>query len=229
MKRRTLSLIVTLATMGMLMVSVITFAQKTTNQHLTFKGVPINGTLIDYLAKMKQNGFSHMATKDGTAILQGDFAGYKGCVVGVSTLKQKDLVYQIAVAFPNRETWSALYGNYSSLKELLTDKYGKPSTEVENFDDERQDDHSKMYQVQFDGCKYYSIWQTEQGDIKVSIEHNSITSCFVRLAYLDKINGAIIRAKAKDDLQSRKVIIPRLLHEVNHIPLIHHLQLEINN
>lgn len=200
MKRHTLSLKATLAIMIMLTVSVITFAQKPTSQHLTFKGVPITGTLIDYVFKMKQNGFSHIATKDGTAILKGDFAGYKNCVVGVSTLKQKDLVHQIAVVFPDRETWSTLYGNYSSLKELLTEKYGKPSTEVEKFDDERQDDHNKMYQVQFDRCKYYSIWQTEQGDIEVSIEHNSITSCFVKLAYLDKINGTIIRAKAKDDL-----------------------------
>ena len=200
MKQYILSLKATLAIMIMLTVSVITFAQKPTSQHLTFKGVPITGTLIDYVLKMKQNGFRHLATKDGTAILKGDFAGYKNCVVGVSTLKQKDLVHQIAVVFPDKDTWSSLYGNYTSLKELLTEKYGKPSTEVEKFDDERQDDHNKMYQVQFDRCKYYSIWQTEQGDIEVSIEHNSITSCYVKLTYLDKINGAIIRAKAKDDL-----------------------------
>ena len=190
-------------TLVILMISTITFAQKPTTPHLTFKGVPINGTLIDYVFKMKQNGFSHLATKDGTAILKGDFAGYKNCVVGVSTLKQKDLVHQIAVVFPNRETWSTLFGNYSSLKELLTEKYGKPSTEVEKFDDQQgdgKDDDGKMYEVKFDRCKYYSIWRTENGDIELSIEHNSVTSCFVKLTYLDKINGAIIRAKAKDDL-----------------------------
>ena len=157
MKRHTLSLKVTLAIIVMLMVSVITFAQKPTSQHITFKGVPITGTLIDYVLKMKQNGFSHLATKDGAAILKGDFAGYKSCVVGVSTLKQKDLVHQIAVVFPDRETWSTLFGNYSTLKELLTEKYGNPTTIVEKFDDDHYnepgDDDGKMYQVKFDRCK----------------------------------------------------------------------------
>lgn len=60
-----------------------------TSQHLTFKGVPLDGTLEQYVLKMKQNGFKHLSTKDGVAMLQGDFAGYKDCFVGVSTLKQK--------------------------------------------------------------------------------------------------------------------------------------------
>lgn len=179
MKRYAISLL----TMVMLMISVITFAQKPTTQHLTFKGVPINGTLLDYVSKMKQNGFSQLETEGGIATLQGDFAGYKNCVVVVSTLKQKDLVHQIAVAFPRRETWSTLLGNYSSLKELLTEKYGKPSTEVEKFDDERynrgEDDDRKMYQVKFDKCKYRSLWRTENGEIELSIEHNSVISCLL--------------------------------------------------
>jgi len=204
MKRYNLFRLPAPLTLVMLLVSTIAFAQKTTTQHLSFKGVPINGTLLDYVAKMNQNGFTHVATKDGTAILKGDFASYKSCVVGVSTLKQKDLVYQIAVVFPDRETWSTLFGNYNTLKELLTEKYGKPFKVVEKFDDDQYngdgDDGNKMYEVKFDRYKYYTIWQTEQGDIEVSIEHNSVTSCFVKLAYIDKINGAIIRAKAKDDL-----------------------------
>ncbi|WP_316808077.1 hypothetical protein [Pedobacter agri] len=203
MKRYTFSLKSTLVVVIMLMVSVMTFGQKPSSQHLTFKGVPITGTLIDYTLKMKENGFTHLATKDGTAILKGDFAGYKSCTVGVSTLKQKDLVHQIAVVFPDRETWSTLYSNYSSLKELLTEKYGKPTIVVEKFGDSNsddKDDNAKMYEVKFDRCKYYTTWETEKGDIEVSIEHNSVINCFVKLAYFDKINGAIIRAKAKDDL-----------------------------
>lgn len=39
---------------------------------------------------MKQNGFTHLGIEDGIAILNGDFAGYKDCHVGVSTLKQID-------------------------------------------------------------------------------------------------------------------------------------------
>jgi hypothetical protein len=187
-----------------LLISVMSFAQTPKTEHLSFKGVPLDGTLAEYVSKMKQNGFSHLGTEDGTAVLNGDFAGYKACVVGVSTLKQKDLVHKIAIVFPAGETWSTLFGNYSNLKEMLTEKYGKPAEVVEKFDvgqySQPKDDDSKMYQVKFDNCKYHSIWQTEKGDIELSIGHNGVTSCFVKLAYLDKANGDIVREKAKDDL-----------------------------
>lgn len=173
-----------------------------TSKHLSFKGVPLNGTLDQYVLKMKQNGFTLIRTNDGMAMLQGDFAGYKDCYIGVSTLKQKDLVYKIVVIFPDRDTWSALSGNYFNLKEMLTEKYGKPAESVETFDGYSQpkDDNSKIYEVQFDHCKYYSTWMTDKGDIQLSIEHNSVTSCFVKLAYFDKINSAAIKKQAIDDL-----------------------------
>lgn len=192
----------TFSTAFFLLISVISFAQNQKTEHLSFKGVPIDGTLTEYVSKMKENGFSHLSTNDGTAILNGDFAGYKDCTVGVSTLKQKDLVHKIAVIFPKKETWSTLFGNYSDLKEMLTEKYGKPSEVVEKFDSDSQpsDDEDRMFKVKFDNCKYYSIWQTDKGNIQLSVSHNGVLSCFVTLAYFDKSNGEVIRAKAKDDL-----------------------------
>lgn len=193
MKTSLLTLILSLTIM-------LTFAQ--TSEHLTFKGVPIDGTLDEYVSKMKKSGFSHLATEDGIAILKGDFAGYKDCTVGVSTLKQQDLVHKIAVIFPDKDTWSRLSTNYFDLKQMLTEKYGKPSDVVEKFDGNSQprDDNSKMYEVKFDRCKYYSIWETDAGEIQLSIDHDGVTRCFVRLSYFDKINGQIIKAKAIDDL-----------------------------
>ena len=185
-----------------LLISVMSFAQNQKTDHLTFKGVPIDGTLIEYISKMKQNGFSHLATNDGTAILNGDFAGYKDCTVGVSTLKQKDLVHKIAVIFPDKETWSTLFGNYSDLKGMLTEKYGEPSEVVEKFDSYSQpsDDEDRMRKVKSDNCKYYSIWETDKGNIQLSISHKGVMSSFVTLAYFDKSNSELIRAKAIDDL-----------------------------
>ncbi len=75
------------------------FAQSQ-SEHLTFKGVPIDGTLDEYVAKMKQAGFTYVTTQDGVAVLEGDFAGYQGCTVGVSTLKATNVVNTIGVMFP---------------------------------------------------------------------------------------------------------------------------------
>ncbi len=185
-----------------LLLTIMSFAQIQKTEHLSFKSVPIDGTLTEYVLKMKQNAFSHIETEDGTAILKGDFAGYKECTVKVSTLKQKDLVYTVAVQFPKKETWSTLFGNYSDLKGMLTEKYGEPSNVLEKFDTYSQpkDDNKKMLEVRMDRCKYNSVWQTDKGNIELSIVYEGLSSSVVRLAYLDKANGEIIRQKAKDDL-----------------------------
>ena len=100
-------------------------------QHLSFKGVPINGTLKEYTDAMVKAGFHYEGTQDGVSILSGDFAGYKNCIVGVSTLKNCDVVSRIAVLFPNKDTWSSVLNDYETLKSMLTQKYGYPSDSKE--------------------------------------------------------------------------------------------------
>ena len=103
------------------------------SEHLSFKGVPIDGTLNEYVSKMKAAGFSYLGTQDGTAILQGDFAGFKSCTVGVSTLKAVNVVSTIGVIFPSHDDWSSLERDYDHLKSMLTQKYGEPNEVVEQF------------------------------------------------------------------------------------------------
>jgi len=191
--------------LSLLLITFISFSQTqadtSSSPHLSFKGVPIDGTLTEYVSKMKKSGFTLESTNDGIAILKGDFASYKDCTIGVSTLKQKDLVNKIAVLFPERDSWSSLSGNYFSLKEMLTEKYGKPVEVVEKFQNyEPKDDGSKMYQVKFDACKYYATYEITKGTIYLSIDHDGVTSCFVRLVYFDKINGESIKKEAMKDL-----------------------------
>lgn len=186
-------------------IAVITsFAQDKTDttEHMAFKGVPIDGSLNEYVLKMKESGFTHITTENGVAMLKGDFAAYKDCIVGVATLKQIDLVSKITVIFPESDTWSSLSSNYYNLKELLTEKYGEPSEFIEKFDTYPQpkDDNSKMHEVGMNRCKYYTAYETENGSIQLSIENDGFSISFVRLSYYDKINSKIIRAKAIDDL-----------------------------
>jgi len=183
-----------------LLLTIVSFAQSQTSQHLTFKGVPIDGTLSEFVSKMKQNSFKERASEPDFASFDGDFATYEGCNVVVSTLKGKDIVSYVTVNFPKQDTWSSLASNYFNLKEMLTEKYGQPSKSVEKFGSFFQvDDGLKMQLVYSDNCKYVTTYETEKGSIQLSIKSNN-SSAFVILTYSDKITGNIIRAKAKDDL-----------------------------
>lgn len=181
---------------------VTTSLQIDSSEHLMFNGVPIDGTLNEYVSKMKQKGFTLISTKNGVALLNGDFATYKNCIISVTSLDQADLVSKISVEFPECETWSFLSENYFNLKKMLTQKYGKASNCVEKFDSysEPRDDGDRIYCVKFDEYEYYTTFETDKGTIKLSIEHESVSKCYVMLRYYDKINSGIIQSKAIDVL-----------------------------
>lgn len=171
-------------------------------EHLTFKGVPIDGTLDTYVANMKKAGFTFIGEDDGIALLRGDFAGYRNCTIGVVTLKSIDIVNRISVLFDSHQDWNNIYVNYSSLKEMLTTKYGKYADCVEKFEgySEPRDDNGKMHELTMDRCKFYTIWETDKGSIELEIIKGNLGGGMVRLTYWDNINTMSVQEKAMDDL-----------------------------
>ena len=187
------------------LIALTSYAQNS-SKHLTFKGVPIDGTLSEYVTKMKSAGFSHIGTKDGVALLSGEFAGYRDCMIGVETLKKQNTVYEIAVLFPTQNTWRGLSYDYTKLKSMLSKKYGEPEECVEKFINTPiyiniNDDNDKMREVEDNHCKYYSIFTVENGTISLSIEYDGVlVGSRVKLWYSDKINSAAFEEAAINDL-----------------------------
>lgn len=176
------------------------------NSHLTFKGVPIDGSLDSYVVKMKAAGFEHIGTEDGIALLKGDFAGYRGCFIGVQTLRPRNLVHEITVVFPKQEEWPNLEYDYLKIKEMLTTKYGAPSKCKEEFVqtpiymDIKRDDH-KMRELRDGRCEYYSVFTLDNGRISLEIRDTGFPyEAHIQLWYTDKTNESVIEADAMDDL-----------------------------
>lgn len=184
-------------------ISISAFCQ---NTHLSFKGVPIDGTLTEYVNKMKTAGFTHVGTEDGIALMQGDFAGYKNCTIGVQTLKPRNLVHEITVVFPSQEKWSNLENDYIKIKEMLTTKYGAPSLSNEEFVktpswQDLNDDEDRMEELKEDRCEYYSIFTLNNGRITLQLRYTGYPYyAHIQLWYTDKVNEAVIEADAMNDL-----------------------------
>lgn len=190
-------------TLSLLMVLVLSsFAQN--SEHLKFKGVPIDGTLNEYVSKMKQAGFVLEGTEDGIALLSGEFAGYSDCIVGVQTLQKLNLVHEIVVLFPSQDKWSGLSYDYERLKTMLSKKYGEPDECVEKFDAPSYmitDDNDKMRQVENNNCEYYSKYDTNNGSIILTISNDGYEfGSRVKLFYTDKTNSEIFDEAAMEDL-----------------------------
>lgn len=190
-----------LVSLALTVIALASYAQNS-SEHLAFKGVPIDGTLHEYVTKMKSAGFCYIGEKDGTAILQGDFAGFKNCTVGVSTLKVVNVVNTIGVIFPVREDWSSLESDYEHLKSMLTEKYGSPANVVEEFQGRiaPNTNSTKFYELCQDRCTWYTTFETPKGDIQLSMQKKEFGEACVLLKYFDKINTATVRSAAIDDL-----------------------------
>lgn len=172
-------------------------------EHLSFKGVPINGTLKEYTAAMVKAGFKSEGTQDGLSLLSGDFAGFKNCIVGVSTLKNCDVVNRIAVLFPDKETWSSLMGDYEHLKSMLTTKYGEPEACREYFTGyagNTDSDGLKMSALRNEELEWFTVFSTDLGDIELTVVSGSYGKGMVKLSYFDKKNTETVTQSALDDL-----------------------------
>lgn len=174
------------------------FAQ---TDHLKFKGVPIDGTLNQFVTKMQNAGFTKLGQDGKAVILEGDFAGYKDCYIVVSTLDNKDLVKKIGVKFNNHDNWRSLENNYQNLKKMLTKKYGAPFDVVEEFQSRYvNDDNDKYHEVIMNRCNFRTEWKTELGSIILTIAFQRGIGSSVILGYIDKANDAVIEQTALDDL-----------------------------
>lgn len=170
-------------------------------EHLTFMGIPIDGTQKEFTEKLKTKGFSYDSDTD---TFHGTFARYSGCKIHLLLSKTKD-VKSVGVCFPNDDTWPSLYSKYSSLKSMLTQKYGKPLSCTEKFqiDVEGLGNDIKIHLLKNDECEYNTIFHTPCGVISIFIAHiksNYKDYCYVSLLYSDKINNSKDESDAMDDL-----------------------------
>ena len=180
-----------------LVISSSAFAQ---SEHLAFKGIPIDGTLEEYVANLKSVQFRVSELKKDEARLIGNFAGYKDCTVTVSSIMPRNLVNEITVCFPYVYQWSTLIDNYNELKQMLTQKYDKPLQQT--FDLSYYDllgDSSKFRALSDGEIIIRCSFVTSKGTIQMWIE-GFRRSAAIKIKYTDKVNTETVKADAYNDL-----------------------------
>ncbi|MBO7465739.1 MAG: hypothetical protein J6T56_07825 [Bacteroidales bacterium] len=171
------------------------------NEHLTFKGVPIDGNAQEFTQKMCMKGFSVLKNRNDLILLQGSFSGKPNCKVIVNTLEKEEIVSSVQVIFERENTWMALSNDYDSLKSMLTDKYGQPTDVKEQFVNlYSEEDFLKIIRLQANDCEWRSAFETGLGQIVLSIVYDMEYGCHVLLEYRDRINCMRQRNVAMDDL-----------------------------
>ena len=174
-------------------------------EHLTFKGIPIDGTPQEFGRKLEEVGFEYDFKNQGSYWYKGgSFAGYNDCTVIVKAYD--NLVYEIVAILPTKYKWSHLYNDYSTLVSSLKSKYGDPISQVEEFVNtpsyiDLDDDNDKYHEVKNDHCIYYCTFRDVPGwDYKGTIHIEIKSSGCVGLHYTDWYNDYLKRKAVNNDL-----------------------------
>ena len=163
-------------------------------EHLTFKGIPIDGSMNSFVEKLKAKGFEPIVVESEGAILKGDFGG-NICKTVIFVTKTSKKVHTVGVEVEKSNSWSTLKSTYNDYKSSLTTKYGKgESIEYFSYPYEAGDGY-EMSALRLDKCTYITKFTTAKGDIMLLIGYREEGN--VVLYYMDKANGISKEAEEK--------------------------------
>ena len=178
-------------TMLLCVISISVSAQ----EHLTFKGIPIDGSLTSFVEKLKVNGFKQDYVGSDSAIMKGDFGG-NVCVIAIYATKISKKVHSIGVVVKESNSWYTLKSTYEEYKSSLTLKYGKGDSVEYFLSPYEAGDGYEMSALRRDKCIYRTKFETLKGDIMLAI-------CDIEgggnviLCYSDKANSELSKAEEK--------------------------------
>ena len=166
-------------------------------EHLSFKGIPIEGSMTEFCQKLKTKGFTSIGRENSITLFSGDFTGRKA-TVGVTATDDGKNVFAVVVLFDPSKEWNTLVNTYDYYKDLYTRKYGKPTISKENNPAYSDSNIALMAEVHEGTVVYGSAWEVTGGDIQLSIEKSSeIYEGMVMIRYRDFQN---VETKIQNDL-----------------------------
>ena len=166
-------------------------------EHLSFKGIPIEGSMTEFCQKLKTKGFTSIGQENNITLYTGDFTG-REATVGVTAADDGKNVFAVVVLFDPSGEWNTLVNTYDYYKDLYTRKYGKPTISKEKNPAQSDSNTALMAEVHQGTVVYGSAWEVTGGDIQLSIEKSSgVYEGMVMIRYRDSQN---LEAKIQNDL-----------------------------
>ena len=169
-------------------------------EHLSFKGIPIEGSMTEFCQKLRAKGFTSIGRQDNIAVFSGDFTG-RSATVGVQATDDGKNVFAVMLYFDPSDNWNTLVSIYNYYKDLYTQKYGEPTFSTENNPARMDSNIALMAEVHQDTVVWGSLWKVTGGEIELSIEKSSgVYAGMVLIRYRDSQNTETKRQKDLEDI-----------------------------
>ncbi|MBQ3187996.1 MAG: hypothetical protein IJB60_00990 [Bacteroidaceae bacterium] len=186
-----------LVSFAFVLIALTSYAQSS-SEHLTFKGIPIEGSMTEFCKKLKSKGFTSVGSENNVALFVGDFTG-RNATIGVTATDDGRSVFAVVVFFEPIGEWNTLVNTYDYYKDLYTRKYGDPKFSKEKNPAHSDSNIALMQEVHQGTVVWGSAWEVTGGDIELSIEKASgVYKGMVIIRYRDSKN---VETKIQKDLE----------------------------
>lgn len=179
-------------------IALIACASIMAQEHLKFKGIPIEGNLRSFCQKLEAKGFTIIEKTNNSTLLTGTFTDRNATILVKATSNGKNVV-GVIVGFDSSGEWSTLVNTYDQYKTLYTLKYGNPIFSEENNPAYPDSNIALMAELRNGTVSYLCIWETTGGNIVLSIQH-ILYGNFVVISYLDKKASDILDKNNLEDI-----------------------------
>ena len=98
-------------------------------EHLEFRGIPIDGNLTNFVSKMKSIGYTVIDEEDNLVFMKGKFTNRDVKLLVCSSVKTHT-VWKVCVLFDEARSWSSLKSEYKTFK--VPSKYNEVIHNLKN-------------------------------------------------------------------------------------------------
>jgi hypothetical protein len=164
-------------------------------EHLTFKNVPLNGNINNFAKELVKQGFTVKETKGNVITMSGSYIN-RQCEVLIFASKKANIVWKVAIYLPEETNWYSIKNDYLKLKEQFITKYGIGKSYEFFSDPYYEGDGYEMQAVKLEKCNYIIYWEKPEGNVTLSISKYRQ----IKVSYEDSINSAL------DDKEKSEII-----------------------
>jgi len=162
-------------------------------ENVTFKGVPLIGTISSFAQELEKQGCTIKETKGNVVILKGEFVS-RECEIYVFGSKKTNTVWKVVAYLPEAKSWYSLKSEYLKLKTQFQQKYGKGKSYEFFSNPYYEGDGYEIQALRKEKCTYTTFFDTERGPIAVEISKYEQ----IKIAYEDAINTKSHEQEEKD-------------------------------
>lgn len=176
---------------------VLSYAQ---TEHLTFKGLPIDGNKQEFVKELKR--CEYIVELGSDDCLSGEFVG-RACLVIIHSTPRTDIVCGVTVIFEQvYDAWSQIKSAYENLVWFYSKKYGDPILDKKEFTGTWKDgDGHELFALKHDQCIYKTDFSYIKDDVLIGYVMIEMTNtCRIVINYYDTANVALMRKEQVQDI-----------------------------